>query len=89
MQLNINEVFRKILKKKGMTQKELVESAGYKSISILTTPMYRGDMMITTMFRLAEAAGYKVCLISGEGDFLFLEEEGENEGAHTSRTPKT
>ena len=84
MQLNINEVFRKILKKKGMTQKELVESAGYKSISILTTPMYRGDMMITTMFRLAEAAGYTVCLISGEGAFLFLEEEGENEGAHTS-----
>ena len=57
------DALKEMLHRAGLTQKGIAEKAGYKSISIVTAPIARGDIKISTLTRLANAAGYDVMLV--------------------------
>ena len=58
-----------MIAQEGLTQKRLAEAAGYKTVSAVSTPIAKGDIMLSTLCRLAGAAGYSVCLIKDGAKF--------------------
>lgn len=52
-----------LMAQEGITQKKWAEAAGYKTVSAISTPLSKGDIMLSTLCRLAKAAGYSVCLV--------------------------
>lgn len=52
-----------MMAQEGISQKKLAEAAGYKTVSAISTPLSKGDIMLSTLCRLAKAAGYSVCLV--------------------------
>lgn len=62
-----------LMAQEGISQKKWAEAAGYKTVSAISTPLSKGDIMLSTLCRLAKAAGYSVCLVkdgSNEEGFL-------------------
>lgn len=57
------DALKEMLHRARLTQKGITEKAGYKSVSIVTAPIARGDIKISTLTRLANAAGYDVMLV--------------------------
>ena len=55
-----------LMAQEGISQKKWAEAAGYKTVSAISTPLSKGDIMLSTLCRLAKAAGYSVCLVKDE-----------------------
>lgn len=52
-----------LMAQEGISQKKWTEEAGYKTVSAISTPMSKGDIMLSTLCRLAKSVGYSVCLV--------------------------
>ena len=52
-----------LMAQEGISQTKWAEMAGYKTVSAISTPLSKGDIMLSTLCRLAKAAGYSVCLV--------------------------
>lgn len=61
--MKFSAAFKVMLAQEGLTQKRLAQAAGYKTVSAISTPLAKGDIMLSTLSRLAKAAGYTVCLV--------------------------
>ena len=59
----LKDALKEIVHRKKWTQKILTEKAGYRSMSAITTPIAKGDMCVSTLIRLANAAGYDLMLV--------------------------
>lgn len=66
--MKFQNAFKVMLAQEGLTQKKLAELAGYKTVSAISTPLKNGDITLSTLCRLAKAAGYSVCFVRDEGD---------------------
>lgn len=66
--MKFSRAFKVMLAQEGLTQKKISEEAGYKTVSAVTTPLSKEDIMLSTLTRLAKAAGYSVCLIKDGAD---------------------
>ena len=61
--IELSRAIRTMMAQEGLTQKKLAAAAGYKTVSAVSTPLKNEDMMLSTLARLAKAAGYSVCLV--------------------------
>ena len=61
--MNLKDALKEMAHRAKLSQKRLAEAAGYHTISAIRTPIARGDMKISTLSRLANAAGYDVMLV--------------------------
>lgn len=61
--LGMKEAIKEMLHDSGMTQKGVCEAAGYKSVGSIAQPLARGDIKISTLLRLADAAGFDIVLV--------------------------
>lgn len=61
--MKFSRAFKVMLTQEGLTQKKLAAAAGYKTVSAISTPLAKEDIMLSTLTRLAKAAGYSVCLV--------------------------
>lgn len=61
--LGLKEAIKEMLHDSGMTQKGVCEAAGYKSVGSVAQPLARGDIKISTLLRLADAAGFDIVLV--------------------------
>lgn len=61
--LGLKEAIKEMLHDSGMTQKGVCEAAGYKSVGSVAQPLARGDIKISTLLRLADAAGFDIALV--------------------------
>lgn len=48
---------------RGWTQAILAEKAGFNSVSSVSTPIKKNDMHVSTLVRIANAAGYDLKLV--------------------------
>ena len=62
----LRDALKEIVHRNKWTQKMLTEKAGYKSMSAITAPIAKGDMCVSTLIRLAGAAGYDLMLVRRE-----------------------
>lgn len=60
--MTLGIALKEMLHRVGMRQMDLAHAAGYKTVSVVSTPISRGDMCVSTLVKLANAAGYDVCL---------------------------
>ena len=56
--LGLKEAIKEMLHDSGMTQKGVCEAAGS-----VAQPLARGDIKISTLLRLADAAGFDIVLV--------------------------
>lgn len=61
--MQLGDALKEIIHRNRWTQKILAEKAGYKTLSVVTTPISRGDMYVSTLIKLANTAGYDVMLV--------------------------
>ena len=61
--LGLKDAIKEMLHESKMTQKGVCEAAGYKSVGSVAQPLARGDVKISTLLRLAEAAGFDIVLV--------------------------
>lgn len=61
--MQLGDALKEIIHRNKWTQKILAEKAGYKTVSVVSTPISRGDMYISTLIKLANTAGYDVVLV--------------------------
>ena len=69
--LGLREAIKEMLHEGKMTQKGVCEAAGYKSVGSVAQPLARGDLKVSTLLRLSDAAGFDVVLVKRnnlEGD---------------------
>lgn len=59
----LKNALKEISKQSGVGQKKICNMAGYKSVSAISTPIARNDMNVSTLVRLANAAGFSVLLM--------------------------
>lgn len=59
----LRDALKEIVHRARTTQKGLAEMAGYKTSSAVTTPIAKNDMNVSTLIRIANAAGYDVMLV--------------------------
>lgn len=59
----LKEALKELAHRSRMSQKGLASAAGYKTMSAVSTPISRGDMQVSTLVRLADAAGYDLMLV--------------------------
>ena len=64
--LELKDAIKEMLHESRMTQKGVCEAAGYKSVGSVAQPLARGDVKISTLLRLAEAAGFDIVLVKRE-----------------------
>jgi transcriptional regulator with XRE-family HTH domain len=61
--MELRKALREMVNRRGMTLKSFAEAAGYKTSSAVTTPIKANDMKVSTLIRLANAAGYELKLV--------------------------
>ena len=61
--LGLKDAIKEMLHESKMTQKGVCEAAGYKSVGSIAQPLARGDVKISTLLRLADAAGFDIVLV--------------------------
>ena len=61
--MQIKAALKELVHRSGMSQRKLATQAGYKTVSCLSTPIANNDMQVSTLVRLAEAAGYDLMLV--------------------------
>lgn len=78
--MNLAEALKTMSKRSKLTYKKWGKLAGCVTYSVVTTPITRGDAKVSTLVKLANAAGYDVVLVrrlnvSGE-DPIVIDYEG-------------
>ena len=61
--MTLKDAMKQMIAQAKLTQVGLAHKAGYQTVSAVSTPLSKGDMHLSTLCRLVEAAGYKVCLV--------------------------
>ena len=61
--MGLKDAIKEMLHESKMTQKGVCEAAGYKSVGSVAQPLARGDVKISTLLRLADAAGFDIVLV--------------------------
>lgn len=61
--MKLGVALKEMIHRAGTSQKKLATAAGYKTVSCLSTPIANNDMQVSTLARLAEAAGYDLMLV--------------------------
>lgn len=61
--MRFSNALKEIIHRANTTQKELAKKAGYKTVSSVSTPIASNDIRLSTLVRLAKAAGYNVMLV--------------------------
>lgn len=61
--MTLSEALKTMAKRSGLTYKKWGERAGNHAYSVITTPIDRNDAHISTLVKLANAAGYDVLLV--------------------------
>ena len=59
----LSDAIKEMVHRSGLTQKKLAERAGYKYVGSVTMPIANNNTSISTLYRLADAAGYDVMLV--------------------------
>lgn len=59
----LKDALKEIIHRSKKTQKTLAEAAGYKTVSAISTPIARNEMNVSTLLKLANAAGYDLMLV--------------------------
>lgn len=82
--MTLAEALKTMSKRSKLTYKKWGERAGCVSYSVITTPITRGDAKVSTLVKLANAAGYDVVLVrrlnvSGE-DPIVIDDMARNNG---------
>lgn len=62
-EMNLAEALKTMAKRSRLTYKKWGERAGGVTYSVVSTPITRGDAKVSTLVRLANAAGYDVLLV--------------------------
>ena len=61
--MTLSNALRELLHRSNSTQMSLSKKAGYNTGSAISTPIAKNDMHVSTLMRLADAAGYDVMLV--------------------------
>lgn len=61
--MDLPEALKTMAKRSRLTYKRWGELAGGVTYSVITTPITRGDAKVSTLVKLAHAAGYDVLLV--------------------------
>lgn len=61
--MTLSEALKMMCKRSKLTQKKWAEKFGSVTTSVITSPITRNDMMVSTLIKLANAAGYDVLLV--------------------------
>lgn len=61
--MNLGDALKEMVWRTRTTQKKLAEKAGYKTMSSISTPIKNNDMNVSTLLRIADAAGYDLLLV--------------------------
>lgn len=82
--MTLAEALKTMSKRSKLTYKMWGELAGGVTYSVVTTPITRGDAKVSTLVKLANAAGYDVVLVrrlnvNGE-DPIVIDYEGRKHG---------
>lgn len=90
--LELKDALKEIVHRRKTSQLKLAQAAGYKSCTALSGPITNNDMRLSTLIRIAKAAGYDVMLVAKVADPLKPEQpirfalpEGKEEPRDISR----
>lgn len=61
--MKLADALREMAHRNGWRQIDFARNAGYKAVSVITAPIKRGDMYVSTLTKLANAAGYDLMLV--------------------------
>lgn len=61
--MQLRDALRELVHRARTSQVRLVHDAGYASQSVVSSPISRNDIKVSTLVRLANAAGYDVMLV--------------------------
>lgn len=61
--MTVSGAIKEIVHQAKLTQKSLAEKAGYKTVSSVSTPIAKDDLMVSTLLKLADAAGFDLYLV--------------------------
>lgn len=61
--MTLSEALKTMSKRSRISYKKWGQMAGGVSYSVITSPITRNDAMVSTLVRLANAAGYDVLLV--------------------------
>lgn len=68
--LEFRDAMKEMIHRSKTSQLKLAQDAGYKGCSTVSAPIARNDITLSTLLRLADAAGYDVMLVRRENDPL-------------------
>lgn len=66
IKLSLALALKKMAQESGLTYKEWGEKAGGLTYTAVSTPIDRNDMKVSSLIRMANAAGYDVVLLRRE-----------------------
>lgn len=61
--MTLAEALKTMCKRSKLTHKKWAEKFGSVTTSVITSPITRNDMMVSTLIKLSNAAGYDVLLV--------------------------
>lgn len=61
--MQLSDALREMVHRAHTSQVRLVRDAGYVSQSVVSSPIARNEIKVSTLVRLADAAGYDVMLV--------------------------
>lgn len=61
--MTLSEALKTMSKRSRLTYKKWGEKAGYVTPSVIASPITRNDAMVSTLLKLANAAGYDILLV--------------------------
>lgn len=61
--MTLSEALKMMSKRSSISYKKWVKRAGGVTTSVITSPISRNDAMVSTLVKLANAAGYDVLLV--------------------------
>lgn len=70
VRLEFKDAIKEMIHRAKTSQMKLAQDAGYKACSAISSPIARNDIMLSTLLRFTEAAGYDVILVRKEADPL-------------------
>lgn len=68
--LEFRDAMKEMIHRAKTSQLKLAQDAGYKGCSAVSVPITKNDITLSTLLRLAGAAGYDVMLVRRENDPL-------------------
>lgn len=88
--MTLPEALKTMAKRSRLTYKRWGELAGGVTYSVITTPITRGDAKVSTLVKLAAAAGYDVVLVrkinlTGEEPIL-IDDAGRDKGGNEGKS---